>query len=83
MSYDDPQNSPEAMFTQVPNRNPIKLVLFLERKFACVHRGPVRFRTGFGPVHKGTQSYWSLTFPIKTNQKNLICLQNSTPPNER
>ena len=55
--YDDPRNSTEATFTQVPNRNPIKPVLFLERerRFACVHRGPVRFRTGFGSVHRGTQ----------------------------
>ena len=37
--YDDPRNSPEATFTQVPNWNPIKPVLFLGRKFACVHRG--------------------------------------------
>ena len=54
--YDDPRNSPEAMFTQVLNRNPIKPVLFLERKFACVHRGPVGFRAWFGSVHLGTQS---------------------------
>ena len=54
MLYDDPRNSPEAMFTQVMNHNPIKPVLFLERKFACVHRGPVSFRTWFGSVHPGT-----------------------------
>ena len=57
--YDDAQNSPEAMFTQVLNRNPIKPVLFLKHKFACVHRGPVGFRTWFGSVHQGTQSYRS------------------------
>ena len=56
--YDDPGNSPEVMFTQVLNRNPIKPVLFLERKFACVHRDPcpVGFCicTWFGTVHPGT-----------------------------
>ena len=57
--YDDLWNSPEAMFTQVLNRNPIKPVLFLERKFAYVHRGLVGFRTWFGSVHPGTQSYRS------------------------
>ena len=31
------------MFTQVLNRNLIKTVLFLERKFTCVHRSPVGF----------------------------------------
>ena len=70
VSYNDPRNSLEATFTQVPNCDPIKPVLFLERKFACVHRGPVRFRTDFGSVHTDTQSYRSLTFPIKTQQKN-------------
>ena len=55
--YDDPRNSPEAMFTQVLNCNPIKPVLFLERKFARVNRGSVGFRTWFGSVHPGTQSY--------------------------
>ena len=57
--YDDPRNSPEAMFTQVLNRNPIKPILFLERKLACVHRGPISFRTWFDSVHPGTQSYRS------------------------
>ena len=57
--YDDPRNSPEAMFTQVLNRNPIKPVLFLERKFNCVHRAPVGFRTWFISVHPGLQSYRS------------------------
>ena len=37
--YNDPRNSPKATFTQVPNRNPIKPVWFLERKFACVYKG--------------------------------------------
>ena len=59
VSYDDPRNSPEAMFTQVLNRNPVKQVLFLERKFARVYRGSVGFRTWFGSVHPGTQSYRS------------------------
>ena len=36
------------------------------------------FAPGFGSVHMDTQSYRSLTFPIKTNKRNLICLQNST-----
>ena len=45
--------SPEPTFTQVPNRNPIKTVLFLERKFTRVHRGSARFRAGFGSVHTG------------------------------
>ena len=44
VSYDDPRNSPEATFTQAPN---VKPVLFLEPKFACVHRRTVHFRTGF------------------------------------
>ena len=39
MLNDDPRNSPKATFTQVPNRDPIKPVLFLERKFAYVHWG--------------------------------------------
>ena len=39
MLYDDSRNSPKATFTQVPNRNAIKPVRFLKRKFACVHRG--------------------------------------------
>ena len=78
VSYDDPRNSPEATFTQVLNCNPIKPVLFLERKFAHVHRGPVHFHTGLGSVHTDTQSSRSLTLPIKTNKRNLICLQNST-----
>ena len=73
MSYSDQRNLPETTFTQVPNCNPIKPVLFLER----VHRGPVRFRTGFGSVHTDTPSYRSLTFP-KRQTKYLICLQNST-----
>ena len=59
MLYNDPRNSPEATFTQVLNRNPIKPVLLLECKFACVHRGPVRFCTGFGSFHTGAQSYRS------------------------
>ena len=83
VSYDDPRNSPETTLTQVPNRNPIKPVLFLERKFACVHRGPVRFCTGFGSVDTGIPSYRSLTSPIKTNKRNLICLQNSMNTAER
>ena len=57
--YDDQRNSPKAMFTQVLNHNSIKPVLFLERKFACVHRGPVGFPTWFGSVNLGTQSYRS------------------------
>ena len=56
-------------FTQVLNCNPIKPVFFLGRKLACIHRGPVRFRTGFGSVHTDTQSYWSLTFPIKQTKE--------------
>ena len=54
-----PRNSPGTMFTQVLNRNPIKPVLFLERKFVCVKRVPVGFRTWFGSVHPGIQSYRS------------------------
>ena len=57
--YNDPRNSPKAMFTQVLNRNLIKPVSFLERKFACVHRGPVGFRTWLDSAHPGTQSYRS------------------------
>ena len=55
--YDDLRNSPEAIFTEVLNRYPIKPVLFLERKFAYVHRGLVGFRTWFGSVHPDTRSY--------------------------
>ena len=78
VSSDDPRNFPEATFTQVLNCNPIKTILFLEHKFAFVHRGPVCFRASFGSVHIDTQSYRLLTFPIKTNKRNLVCLQNST-----
>ena len=57
--YNDPRNSPKAMFTQVLNSNLIKPVSFLELKFACVDRGPVGFRTWFDSVHPGTQLHRS------------------------
>ena len=83
MLYDDPPNSPEATFTQVPNRNPIKPVLFLERKFAaCVHMGSVRFRIGFGSVYRGTQLYRRKYFPHKqTKEISFAYIIHRTPPN--
>ena len=73
MLYDNPRNSLKATFTQVPNRSPIKPVLFLERNFPCVHRGQSVFLRVLvlqcGSIH--------------TNKRNLIWLQNSTNTAER
>ena len=78
--YDDPRNSSEATFTRVPNRNRIKPVLFLEGKFACVHRGAVCFRTSFVSVQTDTQRKH---FPPKQT-KEISCAYKiqQTPPNE-
>ena len=59
----------EATFTQVRNRNPIKPVLFLERKFACIHNGPVRFRTGFGFYSHGYTIVSVLNISHQNKQK--------------
>ena len=78
MLYDDPRNSPKATFTQVSNRNFIKPVWFLKRKFACVHRGQSVFVPVLVLFTRVHSHIGRKTFPTKTNKRNLIYLQNSS-----
>ena len=82
--YDDPLNSPKATFTRVPNRNRIKPVWFLERKFACVQRGQSVFVPVFVLFTREHNRIGRKHFPPKrTKEISFAHKIHETPPNER
>ena len=84
MLYDEPQNSPEATFTQIPTRDPIKPVRFPERKFAFLHSGQSVFVPVLVLFTRVHNRIGRKHFPPKqTKEMSFAELQNSSNTAER